>query len=45
MQGQHSSQSSFFGLIHERLVPANYLLCNLAAAVEFGFVSELVSDC
>src|SRR3972149_459177 len=45
MQGQHSNQSSFFGLIYEDLVPADHLLRKLAAAVDFGFVSALVSDC
>ena len=44
-QGQHSSQSSFFALIYERRVPADHLLRKLAATVDFGFVSELVSDC
>jgi len=45
MQGEHSSQSSFFGMIYEDLVPADHLLRQLAAAVDFGFVSHLVSDC
>ena len=45
MQGQHSSQSSFFGLIYERLVPADHLLRRIAAAVDFSFVRELVQDC
>ena len=45
MQGEHSSQSSFFGMIYEDLVPADHLLRKLAAAVDFGFVSHLVSDC
>lgn len=45
MQGQHSHQSSFFGMIYERLVPADHLLRRIAAAVDFSFVSELVQDC
>lgn len=45
MQGQHSSQSSFFGLIYERLVPPDHLLRRIAAAVDLSFVTELVSDC
>ena len=45
MQGEHGSQSSFFGMIYEDLVPADHVLRNLAAAVDFGFVSDLVSDC
>jgi IS5 family transposase len=45
MQGQHSSQSSFFGLLYERLVPPDHLLRRIAAAVDLSFVTELVSDC
>ncbi len=57
MQGQHSRrrakaamatarrQNSFFGMMYERLTPADHLLRRIAAAVDFGFVSELVSDC
>lgn len=45
MQGQHSRQSSFFGLIYERLVPPDHLLRRIAAAVDLGSVTELVSDC
>jgi len=45
MQGQHSKQSSFFGMIYEDLIPQDHLLCQVAAAVDFGFVSDLVSDC
>ena len=45
MQGEHSNQSSFFGMIYEDLIPADHLLRQLAAAVDFGFVSDLVSDC
>jgi hypothetical protein len=26
MQGQHSTQSGFFGLIYDRVVPADHLL-------------------
>ena len=44
MQCQHSSQSSLFALIYERLVPADHLLRKLAATVDFGFVSELVQS-
>ena len=44
MQGQHSKQSSFFDMIYD-LIPADHLLCKLAAAVDFSFVSDLVSDC
>ena len=45
MQGEHSSQSSFFGMIYEDLVPADHLLRKLTVAVDFGFVSDLVRDC
>jgi len=45
MQGQHSNQSSFFGMIYQELIPADHLLCKLAAAVGLSFVSETVSDC
>ena len=45
MQGEHSSQNSFFGMIYEDLIPADHLLRKLSAAVDFGFVRELVSDC
>ncbi len=45
MQGEHSKQSSFFGMIYEDLIPADHLLRKLSAAVDFSFVSELVSDC
>ncbi len=45
MQGQHSSQSSFFGLIYEDLIPKDHLLRRIAGAVDFGFVRELVADC
>jgi len=45
MQGEHSSESSFFGMIYDELVPADHLLRRLASAVDFGFVGELVSDC
>ena len=44
-QGEHSRQSSFFGLIYEDLIPADHLLRKLSAAVDFSFVSELVGDC
>ena len=45
MQGQHSNQSSFFGMIYEELIPAEHLLGKQAAAVDLSFVSELVGDC
>jgi len=45
MQGEHSSQNSFLGMIYDRLVPADHLLRKLTATVEFSFVSELVRDC
>ncbi len=45
MQGEHSKQSSFFDMIYEELIPADHLLCKLAAAVDLSFVSGLVSDC
>ena len=45
MQGEHSSQNSFFGMIYEELIPEDHLLRKLAAAVDFSFVSELVGDC
>jgi IS5 family transposase len=45
MQGQHSSQGSFFGMIYDELVGPNHLLRRIAASVDFGFVSELVGDC
>ena len=47
----NSSQASFFGLSYEDLVPEDacllpdHLLRGLAGAVDFGFVSDLVSDC
>ena len=34
MQGEHSSQNSFFGMIYEELVPADHLLRKLAAKVD-----------
>jgi len=45
MQGQHSTQSSFFGMIYDELVPPEHLLRRIAATVDFAFVSELVGDC
>ena len=45
MQGQHSAQSSFFGMIYNELVPPEHLLCRIAASVDFAFVSGLVRDC
>ena len=43
MQGQHSKQSSFFGMIYEELSPADHLLRKLSAAVDLSLVSETVS--
>ncbi len=45
MQGEHTSQGSFFGMIYEDLIPADHLLCKLSAVVDFSFVCELVTDC
>ena len=45
MQGQHSPQGSFFGMIYDELVPPEHLLRRIAAAVDFDFVSVLVRDC
>jgi len=32
-------------MIYEDLIPADYLLRKPSAAVDFGFVRELVGDC
>lgn len=45
MQGQHSPQSSFFGMMYAELVPADHLLRRIAAAADLDFVTELVRDC
>jgi len=45
MQNEQTRQNSFFGIIYEDLIPADHLLRNLTARVDFGFVRELVSDC
>jgi len=45
MQGGHSSQNSFFGMIYDELIPADHLLRKLAAAVDLSFVAEIISDC
>ena len=45
MQGEHSNQSSFFGIIYEDVIPADHLLRKLAGVVDFSLVSELVRDC
>ena len=45
MQGEHTRHNSFFGLIYEDLIPADHLLCKLSAAVDFNFVTGLISDC
>ena len=45
MQGEHSNQSSFFGMIYEELIPADHLLYKLSAAVDLSCVSQTVSDC
>ncbi len=42
MQGEHSGQSSFFGMIYEELIRGDHLLCKLAAAVDLSFVSQTV---
>jgi len=39
MQGEHSSQNSFFGMIYEDFIHADHLLHQMAAAVDFSFVS------
>ena len=44
MQGQQSSQVSFFGMIYEDLIPRDHLLRQLSEAVDFSFVGPLVSD-
>ncbi len=44
MQGEHSIQSSFFGMIYEDLLPADHLLRKLGTVVDFSFVSQLVRD-
>ena len=43
MQGEHSRQSSFFGMIYRELIPPDHLLRRLSAAVDFSFVPKLVS--
>ena len=45
MQGKHSNQNSFFGMIYEELIPADHLLCKLTGAADLGFICELFSDC
>ena len=47
MQGEHSSQARFLGMImiYEDLIPADYLRRKLSAAVGLSVVSQLVSDC
>ena len=45
MQGHHSTQNSFFGMIYAELIPGDHLLRKLSAVVDFSFVCELVSDC
>jgi len=41
MQGQHSTQSSFFGMIYEDLIPADHLLRKLSTAGKEA-ISELI---
>jgi len=41
MQDRHSNQSSFFGMIYEESIPAEYLLCKLSAAGNEA-LSELI---
>ncbi len=45
MQGQHSRQSSYFGMIYAELAAPEHLLRRIAATVDFAFVSELVGAC
>jgi len=45
IQGQHSSQSSFLGMIYDKLVPPEHLLCRIAPTVDFSLISGLVRDC
>ena len=45
MQGQQSSQVSFFGMIYEELIPADHLLRRLSSMVGLLCVGPLVSDC
>ena len=40
MQGEHSKQSSFFGMIYEDLIPQDHLPCQVAAAVDLSFVTD-----
>ena len=42
MQGEHSKQSSFFGMISEELILADHLLGRLSAGGDFGVVRQLV---
>ncbi len=39
MQGEHSKQSSFFGMIYEDFVPADHLLSGLSAVAESGLAA------
>jgi IS5 family transposase len=45
MQGQQSSQISFFGTIYDALIPKDHLLQRIHQAVDFRFVAPLVADC
>lgn len=45
MQGEHSHQSSFCGMVYEDFLPADHLLHKLSAAVHFSFISDLASNC
>jgi len=40
MPGEHSTQSSFFGMIYDELIPADHLLRQIAATVDFSFVCD-----
>jgi len=42
MQGEHSSQNSFFSTIYEELLRADHLLCKLAAAVDLLAKAERI---
>ncbi|MFH1421268.1 MAG: hypothetical protein ABIH42_00910, partial [Planctomycetota bacterium] len=45
MQGQKSSQMSFYGIIYNELIPKDHLLRRITNAVDFRFVAPLVADC
>jgi hypothetical protein len=45
MEGRQSSQSSFFAMIYDELIPTDHLLRRRSATVDSSFVPDLVSDC